>query len=166
MLRADFDEDSRRRDDSATARPDPAGGEEQLASVSAGHVGSQVVRRSDEYRRQVFDRQLAGDRRPALEEQQAAVKVVDNGSDRAAMDNAGRTYVAGVELMPCLDAVALSNGPEMMPVGVVRPAPQAVVVVDRQFGAVGVANELLRPHSQQRMHVSHAGLPADAVPRQ
>lgn len=163
---AHFHEHGRRSDDGATVRSSRAGGDEQLAPVASGHVSPEAVRRSDQYRRQIIDRQLAGDGRASFDEEQATVKVIDNGGDRAAMDDARCAHVTVVERVPSLHAVALADGPEVMPVRVVRPAPQAVVVVSREFGAVRVANELLRPHGQQRLHVSHEDRLVDAAPKQ
>jgi hypothetical protein len=85
VLRAHFHEHGRRSDDGAIVRSSRTGGDEQLASVASGHVSPEAVRRSDEYRRQIIDRQLAGDGRASFDEEQATVKVIDNGGDRAAM---------------------------------------------------------------------------------
>ena len=166
VLDRHFHEHGRRSDDRATVWLGCTGSDEQLAPFAPDDIGLESVLRSDEYRCQILDRQLAGDGRASFEEKQATVKVIDNGGDCAAMDNARCAYVTIVERVQSLHTIPVPQGPEVVPMGIVRAAPQAVVVVSREFSPVRVDGELLRPHGQQRLHVSHEDRPGGAAPRQ
>src|SRR5690606_17280382 len=82
-----------------------------------------------------------------------------------AMDDPRGAYVAVVEGVPGVHAISVADGSKVVPGGVVRSAPQALVVVGRQAGAVGVAEELLRPSREQRLQVSHEAVLVGVAPR-